>query len=131
WPIHYTHRARRLHYRGGGRVTEIHAFDPDGAPSPGAQIALDAAVDGIDTDAQGAEIIGDDATEVGAMVRDMFPSGSAEHVEYWVAPDGSDTDPGTESRPFRTIAHAVSLIPDVIRAGHEYTISLMPGDWNE
>src|SRR5699024_11913022 len=51
WRIHHPHRTRRLHYRGGGRVTEIHAFDPDGTPSPGAQAALDDAVAGLATTA--------------------------------------------------------------------------------
>ena len=32
-------------------MTEIHAFDPDGTPSPGAQVALDAATDGLATQA--------------------------------------------------------------------------------
>ena len=32
-------------------MTEIHAFDPDGTASPGAQIALDAATDGFATTA--------------------------------------------------------------------------------
>ena len=32
-------------------MTEIHAFDPDGTPSPGAQIALDGAVAGLATEA--------------------------------------------------------------------------------
>ena len=32
-------------------MTEIHAFDPDGTPSPGAQAALDAATAGLATQA--------------------------------------------------------------------------------
>lgn len=34
-------------------MTEIHAFDPDGTPSPGAQIALDNAIAGVDVDLTG------------------------------------------------------------------------------
>ena len=37
-------------------MTEIHAFDPDGTPSPGAQAALDAATAGLATQAQVNEV---------------------------------------------------------------------------
>ena len=43
-------------------MTEIHAFDPDGTPSPGAQTALDAATEGLASEAQVQAQIGD-ATE--------------------------------------------------------------------
>lgn len=59
------------------------------------------------------------------------PTGSIGSVEYWVSPTGSDTADGSNATPFRTIARAVETIPDVIRAGHEHTITLMAGDWNE
>lgn len=59
------------------------------------------------------------------------PTGSVSAVEYWVSPTGSDTAAGTNAAPFKTIARAVATIPDVIRAGHTHTITLMAGDWNE
>ena len=39
-------------------MTEIHAFDPDGTPSPGAQTALDEAVTGLATTADVTAQIG-------------------------------------------------------------------------
>ena len=37
-------------------MTEIHAFDPDGTPSPGAQAALDGATEGLVTEPESAQI---------------------------------------------------------------------------
>lgn len=59
------------------------------------------------------------------------PTASRATVDYWISPTGDDTAEGSNTAPWRTIARAVASIPDVIRDGHEYTINLMPGDWNE
>ena len=54
-------------------MTEIHAFDPDGTPSPGAQIALDAATDGFATTADIAAATNDLASleDVGEAVQGL------------------------------------------------------------
>ena len=56
-------------------MTEIHAFDPDGTPSPGAQTALDAATEGLPSHADIADAIAavPDAT---AGQRGMMPAAS-------------------------------------------------------
>ena len=59
------------------------------------------------------------------------PTASTNAVEYWVSPTGDDGADGSNATPFLTIARAVATIPDVIRAGHTHTITLMAGDWNE
>lgn len=60
-----------------------------------------------------------------------YTSASHASVTYWVSPTGDDNNPGTQSQPLATIAAAITKLPDVIREGHEYTISLMVGDWQE
>lgn len=54
-------------------MTEIHAFDPDGTASPGAQIALDAATDGFATTADIAAATNDLASleDVGEAVQGL------------------------------------------------------------
>ena len=54
-------------------MTEIHAFDPDGTASPGAQIALDAATDGFATQADIAAATADLASleDVGEAVQGL------------------------------------------------------------
>lgn len=56
-------------------MTEIHAFDPDGTPSPGAQTALDAATEGLPSHTDIADAIAaiPDAT---AGQRGMMPAAS-------------------------------------------------------
>ena len=39
-----------------------------------------------------------------------FAAGSALATTYYVATDGSDSDPGTESQPWATLQHAVDTI---------------------
>ena len=57
-------------------MTEIHAFDPDGTPSPGAQTALDAATEGLPSHTDIADAIAaiPDAT---AGQRGMMPAASS------------------------------------------------------
>lgn len=51
--------------------------------------------------------------------------GAAHAATYYVAPTGNNNNPGTESKPFRTIAHAV----DTMLAGD--TTYVMDGTYNE
>jgi len=47
------------------------------------------------------------------------------NIVYYVDPDdGDDFNPGTEAEPFKTIQHAIDLVPKCIR--HEVTIYLEP-----
>lgn len=112
-------------------MTEIHAFDPDGTPSPGALLALDAAVDGIDTDAQVAAVVGDDTTEAGTLVRDMFPSTTRGNLDIYVDTGGDDDGDGTETSPLRTLARAMASIPDTVRADHTVKVHIGEGEWTE
>lgn len=67
---------------------------------------------------------------VGDFMASRTPSASGATVTHYVSPTGDDaTGDGTEANPFRTIAHAVSLIPDVVR--DEYNIYLLPGEYDE
>lgn len=51
---------------------------------------------------------------------------------YYVNPvSGDDDNPGTISQPFKTIAKAVSLIPITINYGHNISIYLASGEYNE
>lgn len=62
-------------------------------------------------------------------VAQRTPTASSTTVSYWVSPTGDDSGPGSEGAPFRTLAQAASMIPDVVRADHHYTITLAAGDW--
>ena len=62
-------------------MTEIHAFDPDGTPSPGAQAALDSAVAAIPEsilDPQIASYVGDVSTATGLEIAES----TAPQVDY-------------------------------------------------
>ena len=50
-------------------------------------------------------------------------------LTYWVAPDGDDSNLGTEEQPFRTVTHALDLVPKIIL--HPVHIWLNPGYYNE
>lgn len=63
--------------------------------------------------------------------REHTATASRTAVEYWVSPTGNDADSGSQSAPLRTITKAMSLVPDMIRADHIYTITLAPGEWDE
>lgn len=73
--------------------------------------------------------------ELPPAVREHLPAkattalASSATTAYWVSPTGSDTAAGTVGAPFRTLAKAVSMIPDIVRAGHTYTLNLLAGDW--
>jgi hypothetical protein len=62
---------------------------------------------------------------------DRYPGASPHSIEYWVSPIGDDTNDGSEDYPLATLAAAVAKLPDLIRAGHTYTITLEPGEWDE
>ena len=67
---------------------------------------------------------------VGDFMAPRTPSASGATVTHYVSPTGDDaTGDGTEANPFKTIAHAVSLIPDVVR--DEHNIYLLPGEYDE
>ena len=58
------------------------------------------------------------------------PSASGAAVTHYVSPTGNNaTGDGSESNPFKTIAHAISLVPDVVR--HQHRILLLPGEYPE
>lgn len=75
-------------------MTEIHAFDPDGTPSPGAQIALDSAVAAIPEsilDPQVASFIGRSAgTATAAAMDQAYRRGFS--VKEWGAKGDGTTD---------------------------------------
>src|SRR5699024_9539831 len=66
-----------------------------------------------------------------AVLDRIDPSVSRQSTQYWVSPDGDDTGSGSQAEPFRTIAHAISMVPDLVRADHVYRITLTPGTWDE
>lgn len=68
---------------------------------------------------------------VDAHIAQRTPTASGTAVTYWVAVSGDDEDDGSQARPFRTIAKAVSMVPDLVRADHVYTINLAAGVWDE
>lgn len=81
------------------------------------------------TDTRGSETR--DALDSLYPSKDTTPTASLSSMYYWVSTSGSDSNSGSTSSPFRTLAKAVSMIPDIIRSGHNYTITLTKGDWNE
>lgn len=83
------------------------------------------------TDATVAALLSDDATQAATLAKARFSTASPGTVSYWVAPTGADTNPGTSAAPFATLAKAVSMVPDQIRADHVYTINLTAGTWDE
>ena len=53
-------------------------------------------------------------------------------ITYHVATNGNNNNTGTSpNNAFRTIAKAVSMIPNIIADDHEVTISIGTGEWNE
>lgn len=68
---------------------------------------------------------------IDAHVAEHTPTASRTTVTYWVTINGDDADDGSQARPFRTIAKAVSMVPDLVRADHVYTITLGVGEWDE
>lgn len=60
----------------------------------------------------------------------LGPPQSVADTTYYVSPTGSDSNTGTSAvTPFKTIAKAVSLIPQV--CNHNYTINVAAGTYNE
>jgi hypothetical protein len=78
-----------------------------GAPatSGGASNAGGAAVTGGSPHAAGANPAGGSSPSAGAA-----NSGAAAQGEYWIAPDGVDTNPGTEAAPLKTLAVALTKV---------------------
>lgn len=77
---------------------------------------------------------------VGATSEGLLPPAVLEHIEpsvspasttFWVSQAGDDSADGSEAAPFRTIGQALSMIPDLVRAGHVYTITIGAGTWDE
>ena len=58
-------------------MTEIHAFEPDGTPSPGAQTALDNATEGLATEAHIAQAV-DDATT--GLASETYVNGAVDAI---------------------------------------------------
>ena len=56
---------------------------------------------------------------------------TTENIEYHVSLTGNDNNSGTSSNPFRTIAKAVSMIPDTIGEDTKFSIVIGNGSWNE
>lgn len=63
--------------------------------------------------------------------RATTPTASAHNFTYWVAPDGEDSNAGSEGAPFRSVARALEMVPDLVRENHTYTITLKEGTWDE
>lgn len=66
-----------------------------------------------------------------AVLERIEPSVSPESTSFWVSMTGDDNADGSEAAPFRTIAKSLSMIPDLVRAGHVYTITIGAGTWDE
>ena len=56
---------------------------------------------------------------------------TTETIEYHVSLTGNDNNSGTSSSPYRTIAKAVSMIPDTIGEDTTFSIVIGNGSWNE
>ena len=77
---------------------------------------------------------------VGATSEGLRPPAVLEHIEpsvspasttFWVSETGDDNADGSEAAPFRTISKALTMIPELVRAGHVYTITIGAGTWDE
>jgi hypothetical protein len=51
------------------------------------------------------------------------------NITYYVHPDGNDSSPGTQAAAFKTIAKAISMIPQTLN--HNVNIILAPGTYDE
>ena len=56
---------------------------------------------------------------------------TTENIEYHVSLTGNDNNSGTSTNPFRTIAKAISMIPDTIGEDTTFSIVLGNGSWSE
>lgn len=72
-----------------------------------------------------------DALEDLFPLKDRTPTSSRQSVNYWVSTSGRDNNSGTQASPFRTLSKAVSMIPDIVRGSHHYTINLAEGNWGD
>ena len=59
------------------------------------------------------------------------PTTTTETTNYYVDKNGNDSNSGNSLNPFLTIERAIEEIPDIIRQGHEITIYIGEGDYNE
>jgi hypothetical protein len=61
----------------------------------------------------------------------LFCAGPSFGLEFYVAPTGNDTNPGTRAKPFRTLEQARDHIRNLKRAGEAgpLTIWLRGGDY--
>lgn len=120
-------RDEAVRYGIEGRPGKDGEQGPPGLPAAGA-IPEDTAV---------AAFLESEDSQTGTLSRLLFPdrvhtpTASATSVEYWVAKDGDDGNEGSADYPLATLGAAVSRLPNVIRADHQYTIILAPGEWNE
>ena len=103
-------------------MTEIHAFDPDGTPSPGAEAGV-SAIMATTLDPQVASYVAT-ATQTRAALDESYTQKPAPaEREYWVTPRGDDAADGlTLATAKRTITAAVAAL-----AGAAGTIHLGAG----
>lgn len=66
-----------------------------------------------------------------AVLAHIEPSVSPSSTTFWVSQAGDDNANGSEAAPFRTVSKALTMIPDLVRAGHVYTITIGAGTWDE
>lgn len=71
-----------------------------------------------------------DVTDLQTAIDNAIVPSTTTNITYYVATTGSDSNDGlTIGTPFRTIQHAIDLIPD--RVIHDITINILDGDYQE
>ena len=116
-------------------MTEIHAFDPDGTPSPGAQIALDNALANASPEGAVAGLAGVTGLWAGteAEYNALTPSSGV----VYIITDGSRTeptdpeDPGTPGNPAQSLGVPVTTGLGSVSAATSITPTLptLPEGW--
>ena len=64
------------------------------------------------------------------MLALAIAGGDAMALDYWVAPDGNDGNPGTQQAPFATIQHARDAVRAQIAGGMSGDITVHLGAGN-
>ena len=54
---------------------------------------------------------------------------TTDNMNYWVDPSGSDSNNGSISSPFKTINHALNMVPKIVK--HQIGIKVNAGTYNE
>ena len=116
-------------------MTEIHAFDPDGTPSPGAQAALDSATASLAPTSYVDDAVADRASvaSVAGIATRLAPIDGLTDAPVYIYVDGAtgsdETGDGSTGAKFATIQRAVNSIPKIIN--QDRLIRVQAGTYDE